>query len=455
MARSVPRQWEPRSNPGRLSNTKYQLCSNVESGVDMKAESFIGWIEMTADDLNRARDYLRRLEEGTQDELGFGIIRDFFSEEFFPATSTVMSIARQYVLVPFCCIHLERRILNEKWNLDRARREMYEMENHLRGCVSDIQKKDVQRLPSIIFWPALRKLRIFADDCSIYTYLRRLVEDSGRRYHDDDAASHAASDDICQWDPELLRLYEKEKDSLITDSRFHFEDPTDKLANGRMTRIEANYLLRVYTRHAEKKQSIMSHILQHGVAPAHSLPWDMDHPSELRTAVQDALRFSLLVGGARLIYFQLLMEERKNRGLPDFAEVPDYEECFSAWWEVAHSQLMGWEFDAFISRTQQALRPYRKDKQFLADFFDQAKGVSNARIFFNSAIVREMVRERERRVRPFKSRLRNPKYLEQWKPIGYDVTDLNSAYGLDFRGGIASRLCTEIINGLNGVKRNG
>lgn len=422
----------------------------------MKAESYIGWIEMTADDLNRARDYLRRLEEGTQDELGFGIIRDFFSEEFFPATSTVMSIARQYVFVPFCCLHLERRILDENCKLERALSELYKMENHLRHCVSDIQKEDVKRLPSVIYWPALRKLNIFTANWSLTNYLRRLVEEVGKRYQDDDATSHAPSDDISPWDPGLLHLYEQEmeKSRLIAENRFHFKDPTDKSANSRLTRHEAKYLQQVFIRHSEKKPSIMSHILQQGVAPEQWLPWDMQHPRELQHAVQDAKRFSLLVGGARLIYFHLLIEERKRRSLPAFVDAPDYAECFSAWWKVARGYLSGWDFDVFLKGIQQALRPYRKDREFLSGFFNQVNGASNASTAFNSPTLREMVRARERRVRPFKSRLYNPRHLEQWKPIPYDITNLNSAYGLDFRGGIASKLCREIIEGLNGGKNN-
>ena len=52
------------------------------------------------EDQKRAQDYLRSLSEGTLDELGFGIIRDAFADLFFPATSTIMTRARYFILVP-------------------------------------------------------------------------------------------------------------------------------------------------------------------------------------------------------------------------------------------------------------------------------------------------------------------------------------------------------------------
>jgi len=62
--------------------------------------SYLGWIDFSDDDQKRAQDYLRSLSEGTLDELGFGIIRDAFGDLFFPATSTIMTRARYFILVP-------------------------------------------------------------------------------------------------------------------------------------------------------------------------------------------------------------------------------------------------------------------------------------------------------------------------------------------------------------------
>jgi hypothetical protein len=117
--------------------------------------------------------------------------------------------------------------------------------------------------------------------------------------------------------------------------------------------------------------------------------------------------------------------------------------------------MRGWNLGAFFGRVQTAVRPERKDQQFLTSFLSQVISVSLAKEAFHSIAVRDMVREREERVRPYKSRLRKQKYLEQWRPVSYDIANPNSAYGLDFRGSIASKLCKEIISGLNRGKNRG
>jgi len=63
-------------------------------------DSYLSWIDFSDEDHKRAQDYLRSLSEGTLDELGFGIIRDAFADLFFPATSTIMTRARYFILVP-------------------------------------------------------------------------------------------------------------------------------------------------------------------------------------------------------------------------------------------------------------------------------------------------------------------------------------------------------------------
>ncbi len=63
-------------------------------------QSSMSWVDFTDEDQKRAQDYLRSLNEGTLDELGFGIMRDAFADIFFPATSTIMTRARYFILVP-------------------------------------------------------------------------------------------------------------------------------------------------------------------------------------------------------------------------------------------------------------------------------------------------------------------------------------------------------------------
>ena len=414
----------------------------------MVLESFIGWIDLEPKDLSRARDYLRKLEEGTIDELGFGIIRDSFSEDFFPATSTVMTIARQYLFVPFFCIHIESRMVKEKnWDTRRAMSEVYDMENHLRDCVSIIRKEKVKRLPSIIYWPALRKLKIFRGGHSISSYFRKVKEAADRSFRDDDGMAHLDREGLGFWDPEIVRLYFKEK-NFIEDDRLQFADPRDIKKNGELTVAEARYLQAVYRGHQlTEKSSIMSYLLDKEMDKEFTFPWDSPCPSELKAKVEESRRFSMLVAGARLVYYRMIIGERSARGLPDI-QAPDYSELFSAWWNWAHEELSTWDVRQFFETKREALRSSRKDTEFISGFCSGLHRYHRSQAFFNAGEIRSLIAERERVVRPQKSRLRNPKYLEQWKPHDIDISAPGFAFGLDYRAGIASKLTREIILGL-------
>lgn len=65
-----------------------------------------GWIDFSEEDKRRALNAIHAItEKGTVDELGFGRIRDFFSEQFFPGTSTIQTHAKYFIIL--------RNILND------------------------------------------------------------------------------------------------------------------------------------------------------------------------------------------------------------------------------------------------------------------------------------------------------------------------------------------------------
>ena len=47
-------------------------------------------------------------EHDTRDELGVGSVRDAFADMLFPGTSTIMTRARYFLLVPWAYLKLER-----------------------------------------------------------------------------------------------------------------------------------------------------------------------------------------------------------------------------------------------------------------------------------------------------------------------------------------------------------
>lgn len=112
--------------------------------------SFIGWIDLSEEDQKRAQDYLRSLSEGTLDELGFGIIRDAFADRFFPTTSTIMTRARYFILVPSIFLH----VLEHGDFGARAKRKCDRLELALRKqliankAIANWRKEEVKRYPA-------------------------------------------------------------------------------------------------------------------------------------------------------------------------------------------------------------------------------------------------------------------------------------------------------------------
>src|SRR3954467_6219064 len=61
-------------------------------------------------------------ERDTRDELGIGSVRDAFADLFFPGTSTIMTRARYFLLIPWTYQRLEKERIPSEQIAARARR---------------------------------------------------------------------------------------------------------------------------------------------------------------------------------------------------------------------------------------------------------------------------------------------------------------------------------------------
>ena len=60
----------------------------------------LGWIDFSEKDRKRALEVIQNLtEQGAVDEIGIGVVRDAFSDYFFPGTSTVQTRAKCHFLI--------------------------------------------------------------------------------------------------------------------------------------------------------------------------------------------------------------------------------------------------------------------------------------------------------------------------------------------------------------------
>jgi len=122
------------------------------------ASSFT-WLDYSEKDRQKMLDILSALKEHeTRDELGIGVVRDAFSDMFFPGTSTIQTRARYFLFVPWMyrgleekkvpSFKIERRARDEEIRLIYALLES----SDTNGVIGKDAKKNLQRLPSSIYW---------------------------------------------------------------------------------------------------------------------------------------------------------------------------------------------------------------------------------------------------------------------------------------------------------------
>ena len=132
--------------------------------------SKFGWVDFSESERKQMLDIVDLFnQQDTRDELGVGTIRDAFSDNLFPGTSTIQTRARYYLFVPWIYKDVERRLSRNKLSMVDFTKEVERREKKLiralmaggesDGVIGIEAKEKLQRLPSNIYWSGLRPLR--------------------------------------------------------------------------------------------------------------------------------------------------------------------------------------------------------------------------------------------------------------------------------------------------------
>ena len=186
----------------------------------------LGWIDFSKEDRQKALDVINLLsEQGAVDELGIGIVRDAFANDFFPGTSTVQTRAKYFLIVPYVLREAVdgrygrdvNRILRK---IDAAEKDcgirLLEANPGAEGVIGTrvLPKAWVARKPSNIYWNGIRTYGIFCDDAlSIPEYVSlavRLREQKSvvRLGNRGDDAEESAGDDSDAGDIGNIRFWD-------------------------------------------------------------------------------------------------------------------------------------------------------------------------------------------------------------------------------------------------------
>lgn len=410
--------------------------------------SFIGWIDLSEEDQKRARDYLRSLSEGTLDELGFGIIRDALADRFFPATSTIMTRARFFILVPSIYLH----VLAQGDTGDKAKRKCNRLEQYLRktlianGSIKNWRKEEVKRYPASIYWAGLRRLGIcnptVGSQANYFTALDAYHQ-SKAGMKDDDHNAHEAEVEVELWHPDIMQLFDGGQ-LPAPHSNGQFPDSL----SFDLTPVESEYLRSRFIQ--AETDSVVANVFKKDTFGSADYPWQWDYPPALSREIDHAMHFSMLAKLSTLLYFELLNRKRIENG-KSACDV-DLVQAVELWWDGCHESFTKWNVETFISWTEQANICRGSDRYFFKTLHRLFKEAQSPSAFVESKLVRDLIVFREKDKRPNKRRLIPGRFQNEWKlpnqRSGYFSNPEHLPFHLDFRSGIASQIIGDIFEGL-------
>lgn len=147
----------------------------------------LGWVDFSREDREKVLDVMNLLQEqGAVDEIGIGLVRDAFANLFFPGTSTVQTVAKYFLIVPYVLKEAtEGRYGND---LNRILRKIDQEEKDcgirlMQNCPGEegiigrrvLPKNWVARKPSNIYWNGIRTYGICTQDLTIPELLKTSI----------------------------------------------------------------------------------------------------------------------------------------------------------------------------------------------------------------------------------------------------------------------------------------
>jgi hypothetical protein len=277
-------------------------------------------------------------DKGTLDELGFGSIRDAFSDHFFPGISTIQTRARYLLFVPWIYLRIERERIPYSQVDRRARSDQGALARALQrggagendGVIGILAGDAIQRTPAATYWTGLRRFDIWQFSGSIAQYYAALQR-SGP------AAAPVYSDDGELFEQTKVRGWHA---GLPTEPQGFLDATTLSLTSG-----EADYLRERVTLAAPDSLLALSINGSRAITKI-DYPWlhpDLAaFPKQLQSELEHAHRFSIASFGAALLYNLLLAEKAIDAGLPIAQDLVDQLRAQIEETAVERALLKGW-----------------------------------------------------------------------------------------------------------------
>ncbi len=364
--------------------------------------SSLAWIDFDEAERQRAQRIMALFQEReTRDELGLGAIRDSIADHLFPGTSTIQTRLRYMLFIPWLYRALEKREVPEAQLRTEARDTEIRLADALKaggesnGIIGRDAGPRLQRLPSSVYWAGLGAwgIRVFPGSLdSLFVALRGRGRSRGASSGED---ALAGAQMPAVWNPALPSM------------------PGDLLEHAvfRLTTDEAQFLIDRLI--ASQPTALLTMLAHEGIDADCDYIWAHPHlsafPSAARRLVQHGEIFSNVMHGAALLYNLTLSELRQR---DDWIE--DYRARLEAWNdELDTSVVRAWSLDDFwnvVEHPAHAVRPAAK--RFVTEWRELV--LAGTEQVIASAVARQLVEERERRLKTSQSRYANHAVRDRW-----------------------------------------
>jgi len=396
--------------------------------------SSFNWVDFAEDDYRRMMEILHLFhEKEIREELGIGTVRDAFSDILFPGTSTLHTRAKYFLLIPWIFLrHEEKRTPSDKIEEYSRNDEISLIRALIRsgeddGVIGKVAGSKLKILPSYMYWSGLGIWGIHRFDGTLYQYFRSL-------------------DRFYFYKKNIVNSDDKE---IISNIPFNWDqnlpprpDYFPENANLSLSHQEADYLReRILT---NCRESLLAFLVDKTEATDVDYIWRHPQYAEFsekhKTQIQHAKNFSLVMNGASLLYNLMLSEKRNNEEWTS-----KYQNKISSWVSDIQnqmSQILNWNINEFWRIVfEQNRNIHFMTRRFIENWIDFVRDGQNLDRLQENDHARHLITRREAQIKGKRSRLKNPRMLEQW--LGE-----SGANPLDFRWRVARRLISDILSGL-------
>lgn len=402
--------------------------------------STLAWMDTSAEEQRRVREIIAMFaQQESRDELGVGQVRDAISDLLFPGTSVLQTRARYFLLVPWGYAYATRGgpTLGAGAQARRVERSLVEVlrKSDEPGVIGKLAGAQVKLLPSSIYWSGLITYGILTRDTSPDQLTGALLPA--------DEADELAERRVGEWDPTLP--------PIPPGFPWSLDDGTG-LGPLTLRRHEAAWLQERIVEHS--RGTLLEHLLLADTAPHEDsrAPWEdpvcLGAPPTPQQVLDHAMRFSLLMHGAAILYNLLVAEAYVRAGFerPD-DPIETYRQSFAQWLVRARAMnhLTDWDLQSFWQTIDS--RPNRiglHTRYFIGGVADTVRaGVADTAATDHANPLRRLVSQREQSVKKNQSRLgTNQKLLAAW-------SGASGAGQLTFRWQQVRGIVTDIQEGLH------